>query len=145
MYWAFARIGGYVGYYTLDWAWKLRGMLDKAVGGVGLRRGRRHPEELRNGEALDFWRVSAVEPGRWLQLSAEMKLPGQAWLEFEARPDQGSTELRQTAYFLPRGLLGRLYWIVLIPFHVLIFKRMAQRIATTAEQRHFSSPTQPNA
>ncbi len=135
LYWAFARIGGDVGYYTFDWAWKLRGMIDKAVGGVGLRRGRRHPEELGSGEALDFWRVSAVEPGRRLQLWAEMKLPGSAWLEFEARPDGDGAELSQTAYFLPRGLLGRLYWLVLIPFHVLIFKRMAHRIATTAEQR----------
>lgn len=143
VYWAFARIGGNVGYYTFDWAWKLRGMLDKAVGGVGLRRGRRHPEELRNGEALDFWRVSALEPGRRLQLSAEMKLPGNAWLEFEARPDGGGTELRQTAYFLPRGLMGRLYWLGLVPFHVMIFKKMAQRIAITAEQRQLPFE-QPN-
>ncbi len=135
VYWAFARIGGDVGYYTFNWAWKLRGMLDKAVGGVGLRRGRRHPEELRPGEALDFWRVAAVEPGRRLQLWAEMKLPGKAWLEFEARPADGGSELLQTAYFVPRGLFGRLYWLVLVPFHVLIFKRMAGRIVATAEQR----------
>ncbi|NNC93423.1 MAG: SDR family oxidoreductase [Acidimicrobiia bacterium] len=135
VYWAFARIGGDAGYYTFNWAWKLRGMLDKAVGGVGLRRGRRHPEELRNGEALDFWRVSAVESGRRVQLAAEMKLPGRAWLEFEALPQPNGTELRQTAYFLPRGLLGRLYWFVLVPFHLLIFHRMAQRIASAAERR----------
>ena len=135
LYWAFARIGGDVGYYTFDWLWKLRGMLDKVVGGVGLRRGRRHPEELRNGEALDFWRVSAADPGQRLQLSAEMKLPGEAWLEFESRPVGELSELRQTAYFLPRGLLGRLYWFVLVPFHLLIFKRMAHRIAATAVAR----------
>jgi uncharacterized protein YbjT (DUF2867 family) len=135
VFWAFARIGGHVGYYTSNWAWKLRGIADKAVGGVGLRRGRRHPEELRPGEALDFWRVAAVEPGRRLQLWAEMKLPGKAWLEFEARPDGAGTELRQTAYFLPRGLSGRLYWLVLVPFHAVIFKRMAQRIAQAAAQR----------
>jgi uncharacterized protein YbjT (DUF2867 family) len=135
VFWAFSRIGGEVGYYTFDWAWKLRGILDKAVGGVGLRRGRRHPEKLRPGEALDFWRVSAVEPDQRLQLWAEMKLPGEAWLEFEARADGDATELRQVAYFLPRGLLGRLYWLALVPFHVVIFKRMAQRIAATAEQR----------
>lgn len=135
VFWAFARIGGDVGYYTFDWAWKLRGMLDKAVGGVGLRRGRRHPEEIRPGEAIDFWRVAVVEPNHRLQLWAEMKLPGEAWLEFQAEPAGDGTDLRQTAYFLPRGLSGRLYWLVLVPFHVLIFKRMAQRIALTAEQR----------
>jgi uncharacterized protein YbjT (DUF2867 family) len=135
VFWAFSRIGGDVGYYTFNWAWKLRGMLDKAVGGVGLRRGRRHPEELRPGEALDFWRVAAVEPGRRLQLWAEMKLPGKAWLEFTAEPRGEGTELHQTAYFLPRGLFGRLYWLVLVPFHVLIFKRMAQQIVRAAENR----------
>jgi uncharacterized protein YbjT (DUF2867 family) len=135
LFWAFARIGGETGYYTFNWAWKLRGILDKAVGGVGLRRGRRHPEELRPGEALDFWRVAAVEPGRRLQLWAEMKLPGKAWLVFEAVPAGEGSELQQTAYFLPRGLFGRLYWLALVPFHVLIFKRMARRIVATAESR----------
>ena len=145
VFWAFARIGGSVGYYTFNWAWKLRGILDKAIGGVGLRRGRRHPEELRPGEALDFWRVSAVEPGRRLQLAAEMKLPGSAWLEFEAKPEVDGTELRQTAYFVPRGLVGRLYWLALVPFHVLIFKRMAHRIARTAEQRQSLTGSASNA
>lgn len=140
VYWAFARIGGDVGYYTFNWAWKLRGILDKLVGGVGLRRARRHPEELRPGEALDFWRVAAVEPGRRLQLAAEMKLPGEAWLEFEAKPVDGGTELRQTAYFVPRGLFGRLYWLALVPFHVLIFNRMARRITRAAERRLAVTP-----
>lgn len=135
LYWAFARLGGDVGYYASNWLWRLRGVFDSLIGGVGLRRGRRHPEELRPGEALDFWRVMAVEPGRRLLLWAEMKLPGRAWLEFEAvRLDSGS-ELRQTAYFEPRGLFGRIYWLVVVPFHLLIFKRMAHRIATAAEQR----------
>ena len=135
LYWAFARIGGDTGYYTFNWAWRLRGVLDKLIGGVGLRRGRRHPEELRTGEALDFWRVAMVDPGRRVQLAAEMKLPGEAWLEFEAIPTDAGSRLRQTAYFQPRGLLGRLYWLVLVPAHILIFKRMANRIARAAEQR----------
>lgn len=135
VFWAFARLGGDTGYYTFDWAWGLRGALDSLVGGVGLRRGRRHPEELRPGEALDFWRVSAVDSGRRLQLHAEMKLPGEAWLEFEAEPEDDGTELRQTAYFRPRGLLGRLYWIAMFPFHVFIFRKMAHRITEAAEAR----------
>lgn len=135
LYWAFARIGGDAGYYAFDWAWKLRGLVDRLVGGVGLRRGRRHPTDLRPGEALDFWRVALVERGRRLQLAAEMKLPGEAWLEFEALPTPEGSRLRQTAYFRPRGLLGRLYWLVLVPAHALIFERMARRIASTAEDR----------
>lgn len=143
LYSAFARIGGNVGYYGVDWMWSLRGMLDKAVGGVGLRRGRRHTEELHDGDTLDFWRVSAVQPGRRLLLKSEMKLPGDLWLEFEARPDEDRTELRQTTYFLPRGLLGRLYWLVILPLHLLVFKTMARGIAKSAEKRNPPSPTQP--
>ncbi len=135
LFWAFSRMGGTVGYYTMNWAWSLRGLLDTVLGGVGLRRGRRHPEELRPGEALDFWRVVEVEPGRGLQLYAEMKLPGEAWLTFDALPSDDGSELRQTAVFVPRGLIGRLYWWALLPFHVAIFRRMAHRIAATAEAR----------
>ncbi len=136
VYWAFARIGGDVGYYTLDWAWRLRGVLDSLAGGVGLRRGRRHPDDLHSGEAIDFWRVAAVEPGRRLLLYAEMRLPGEAWLEFVAEPVDGAgSVLRQSAYFVPRGLSGRLYWAALAPAHYLIFGRMARRIAAAAEQR----------
>ncbi len=136
VFWAFARIGGDVGYYTFDWAWRLRGLLDILVGGVGLRRGRRHPEQLHAGEALDFWRVSAVEPGRRVLLYAEMRLPGEAWLEFVAEPAAGGgTELHQTAYFVPRGLSGRLYWAALAPAHFLIFGRMARLVAASAEKR----------
>lgn len=136
VFWAFSRLGGDVGYYAANWTWKLRGLFDQLIGGVGLRRGRRHPEEVRPGEALDFWRVLAVEPGRRMSLWAEMKLPGKAWLEFEAVPQESGTELRQTAYFEPRGLFGRLYWLVLVPFHLLIFGRMARLIAEHAERRH---------
>ena len=100
-----------------------------------MRRGRRHPEVLHRGEALDFWRVAALEPGRRLQLYAEMKLPGEAWLEFVAEPDGAGTILHQTAYFVPRGLFGRLYWLMLAPAHYFIFRRMARRIARAAERR----------
>ncbi len=96
-----AAIGGERGYPVYDWAWEVRGALDRLVGGVGLRRGRRDPDELRPGDALDFWRVEAVEPGRLLRLRAEMKVPGRAWLEFETRPEGDGTRLVQTAYFAP--------------------------------------------
>ncbi len=135
LFWAFSRIGGDVGYYTMDWAWRLRGILDSIVGGVGLRRGRRHPETIRKGESLDFWRVVDVEPGRSFRLYAEMRLPGEAWLSFEADDsDRGST-LTQTAVFVPRGLLGRLYWWAMFPFHVTIFRTMAKRVIDAAEER----------
>ncbi len=135
LFWAFARIGGTFGYYTMNWAWALRGLIDSLVGGVGLRRGRRHPEEIRQGEALDFWRVVEVVPGRRLQLYAEMRLPGEAWLTFTAEPDEGGSRLEQKAVFVPRGLLGRLYWWAMLPFHVAIFRVMAERIARAAETR----------
>ncbi|MDX1468695.1 MAG: SDR family oxidoreductase [Acidimicrobiia bacterium] len=130
---SFARLGGGVGYYTMNWAWSLRGMLDSLFGGVGLRRGRRHPTELRAGEALDFWRVASVDPGRSVQLFAEMRMPGEAWLSFEAVPHEKGSKLIQTAAFRPKGLLGRLYWFALYPFHIAIFGRMARRIAEEAQ------------
>ncbi len=145
LFWAFARIGGIVGYYTMDWAWRLRGLLDSLVGGVGLRRGRRHPEEIRQGEALDFWRVVDVEPGRRLQLYAEMRLPGEAWLTFTAEPDAGGSRLEQKAVFVPRGLLGRLYWWAMLPFHAAIFRVMAERIARAAEGRNSQTSVERRA
>jgi uncharacterized protein YbjT (DUF2867 family) len=141
VFWAFARIGGEIGYYGFQWAWQLRGLLDSLVGGVGLRRGRRHPEDLRPGEALDFWRVREVEPGSRLLLEAEMKLPGDAWLEWTAEPAAQGTKLTQTATFVPRGLLGRLYWYVLAPFHNPIFGNMARRIAAAAADRGSRQPS----
>lgn len=135
VYWGFSRVGGDFGYYGLGWAWRLRGFIDSLFGGVGLRRGRRHPEDLRPGEALDFWRVSHLEPGRELVLHAEMKLPGEAWLSWRADPTENGTKLTQTATFVPRGLLGRAYWYSLVPFHAVIFGAMAQRIATAASKR----------
>jgi uncharacterized protein YbjT (DUF2867 family) len=138
LFWAFSRIGGDIGYYTMNWAWKTRGHLDSLFGGVGLRRGRRHPEELRKGESVDFWRVVSVVPGRSLDLYAEMRLPGEAWLSFraeETRDGRDGSVLTQTALFRPRGLLGRLYWWAMFPFHLFIFKRTAHRIVETAEHR----------
>ena len=129
---AFVRIGGDHGYYTMNWAWSLRGFLDALVGGVGLRRGRRHPRQLHPGEALDFWRVVEVVPGERLDLYAQMRLPGEAWLSFEAERQGSGSRLTQTALFIPKGLVGRLYWYALFPFHVAIFGRMARRIAAAA-------------
>jgi uncharacterized protein YbjT (DUF2867 family) len=136
IYWAFARIGGSVGYYVHDWAWRLRGLLDILVGGVGLRRGRRHPELVALHDTIDFWRVAAVDPGRRLQLSAEMKVPGDAWLEWSIDEAGDDRTLVQTAYFRPRGLFGRLYWYAMLPFHVFIFRQMAERIGQAAERRN---------
>jgi hypothetical protein len=124
-------IGGTTGWPSMNWAWGLRGMVDKLVGGIGIRRGRRHPDELNAGDALDFWRVLLADrPKGRLILYAEMKLPGEAWLEFciEEKPGDGEA-LRQTATFRPQGLLGRLYWLVVLPFHWLLFPRMARNLA----------------
>jgi uncharacterized protein YbjT (DUF2867 family) len=139
LFWAVARIGGEVGYYAMNWAWEVRGWIDKLIGGVGLRRGRRHPEELRPGESLDFFRVAEIEPnpGRLL-LQAEMKVPGTAWLEWAVEPTAGGSRLIQTAWFVPRGLLGRFYWWILLPFHVPIWRLMARRMARIAEERSHS-------
>jgi uncharacterized protein YbjT (DUF2867 family) len=142
VYWAFTRIGGTVGYYTQDWAWRLRGLADTIIGGVGLRRGRRHPVEVRLHDTIDFWRVSAVVPGRQLQLTAEMRLPGDAWLEWTIEDENGRRVLEQSAYFRPRGLAGRVYWFAMLPFHRLIFGRMARAIVDAAEGRTAPVPPQ---
>jgi uncharacterized protein YbjT (DUF2867 family) len=130
---SFARLGGDRGWLYLDWAWQLRGLVDRLCGGVGMRRGRRDPEELRVGDALDFWRVEAVDPGRLVRLRAEMRVPGRAWLEFEATgQSDGSTVLMQTAYFAPKGLFGLAYWYALYPLHRLIFNGLVGKIAANA-------------
>ena len=136
LFWAVSRIGGDVGYYAMNPAWVLRGWFDQLIGGVGLRRGRRDPEELRPGEAVDFFRVVEVRPesGKLL-LQAEMKAPGTAWLGWSIEEAPGGSRLTQSARFVPRGLLGRLYWYSLLPAHSLVFKRMAKKIVATAEQR----------
>jgi hypothetical protein len=130
-----ARLGGDTGWLCMDWAWWVRGFMDRLLGGVGLRRGRRDPEEVRVGDAVDFWRVEAVEPDRLLRLRAEMKVPGRAWLEFEvAAVDSETSRLAQTAFFAPRGLSGLAYWYALYPIHAFIFSGMAARIVERAER-----------
>jgi hypothetical protein len=117
----------------MNWAWEIRGLMDRLTGGVGLRRGRRDPDRLRIGDALDFWRVEDVEPGRQIRLRAEMKVPGKAWLQFQAKPhEDGQSLLTQTAFFAPKGLLGWLYWYALYPFHAMIFSGMIDEIARRA-------------
>jgi hypothetical protein len=119
-----------------NWAWRVRGIVDRLVGGVGLRRGRRDPHHVYVGDAVDFWRVEAVEPDRLLRLRAEMKVPGRAWLQFEAhpQPDQ-TTRVVQTAFFAPKGLSGVLYWYALFPLHYLIFGGMIRGVVREAESR----------
>jgi uncharacterized protein YbjT (DUF2867 family) len=131
---AFSRLGGETGWLYATWLWRIRGAFDRLAGGVGMRRGRRDPVDLRVGDALDFWRVEAVEPGRLLRLRAEMKVPGRAWLQFEALPrDPSGSRLVQTAFFAPRGLLGLLYWYGLYPIHALIFSGLVRRLAARSE------------
>jgi uncharacterized protein YbjT (DUF2867 family) len=131
---AIARIGGSVGWYYANWAWRLRGALDLLVGGAGMRRSRRDPEALFPGDPLDFWRVEAVERDRLLRLRAEMKVPGRAWLQFEVSGDGDRSVIRQTALFEPRGVAGLAYWYALYPIHNLIFAGMLRGIATAAER-----------
>ncbi len=123
-------LGGERGWLSMNWAWKLRGFFDQLVGGIGLRRGRTHPTRLKAGDALDFWRVLlADEKNRRLLLYAEMKLPGEAWLEFEIIPNGTGGTLCQTATFRPNGLWGRAYWYTLYPFHALIFRHLAKSLS----------------
>lgn len=141
---AVCKVGGGHGYYAADWLWRLRGWMDRLVGGPGLRRGRRHPRHLGYGDALDFWRVMDVDEPRHLRLRAEMKLPGEAMLEFEIEPSDGGGDgggasgerctLVQTARFMPRGLIGLLYWYAVVPFHGVVFKGMMRGIKREAER-----------
>jgi hypothetical protein len=130
---AVRRVGGSNGWYYGNWLWRLRGWIDLLVGGPGMRRGRRHPEHLLPGDAVDWWRVEAVEPGRLLRLVAEMRLPGRAWLQFEVDADgSGAAHLRQTAIFDPLGLFGLVYWYALFPVHQLVFGGMLRNMARAA-------------
>ena len=130
------EIGGARGWYGADALWWLRGLLDRMIGGVGLRRGRRDPNFLRQGESLDFWRVESLQTNQQLTLYAEMILPGKAWLQFAV--DEADHEgrvvrrLKQTASFQPKGVGGHLYWAVVLPFHRLIFPKMAKNIVKEA-------------
>jgi hypothetical protein len=129
-------IGGRTGWYYGSLWWRLRGLLDVLAGGVGLRRGRRDPEQLVVGDALDFWRVVGYEPDRRLRLAAEMRLPGRAWLQFEVAPAPGGSIIRQTAIFDPAGLSGLLYWYGIYPLHARVFRGMIREIAATALAWH---------
>ncbi len=132
---AVSALGGERGYYAVDWLWRLRGIMDRLTGGPGLRRGRRSPDELRLGDALDFWRVSAIEPGSRLELTAEMKLPGVATLSFDVEPAPApgaGTRLVMTARFRPRGLLGIAYWYAVLPLHGIVFRGMLRGLVQAA-------------
>ncbi|MCB0214460.1 MAG: DUF2867 domain-containing protein, partial [Anaerolineae bacterium] len=132
---AFTHIGGEKGWFRYHILWQLRGLFDRIIGGVGMRS--RHlysNRDLIQGQLLDFWRVEKLDPPQMMRLRAEMKLPGRGWLQFETEPlDDNRTKLTQTAFYAPRGLLGTLYWYVLIPFHGPIFGNMSREIATRAE------------
>jgi hypothetical protein len=129
-------IGGDRGWYYGNFLWGIRGFLDQLVGGVGLRRGRRSPSDLRAGDSLDFWRVILADKSRGrLLLFAEMKLPGEAWLEFRVKKTEEGVFLIQKATFRPHGILGRIYWYMLLPFHIFIFKGMARNIIRFQDTR----------
>ena len=133
VYKTFIGLGGKRGWFYMNWAWEIRGFIDRLIGGVGLRRGRRSPDELRVGDAIDFWRVEAVEPNHLLRLRAEMKVPGKAWLQLKVTPyEEKQALLSQTAYFAPKGLLGWLYWYALYPIHGLIFSGLIDQISRRA-------------
>ncbi|MDO8804676.1 MAG: SDR family oxidoreductase, partial [Elusimicrobiota bacterium] len=130
----FTGIGGERGWFYWQWLWALKALQDRLVGGIGMRLGRRHPDIVRQGEVLDFWRVERAIEGRMMLLRAEMRLPGKGWLQFEAVPGPaGACTLRLTAYFEPHGLFGNLYWYSLYPVHVLIFRGLALEIQRRAE------------
>jgi hypothetical protein len=134
-YRSFTSLGGETGWLFMNWTWQIRGWMDRLTGGVGLRRGRRHPEALHVGDALDFWRVEALEENHLMRLRAEMKVPGKAWLEFqvEPRPD-GKSLLSQTAFFEPKGVVGGAYWYSLYPIHKILFSGMIRKVAERAKQ-----------
>ena len=141
LYAEFAALGGRKGWLAFNWLWRLRGVADRLIGGVGFRRGRRHPTSLRVGDAIDFWRVEAVEPDRLVRLRAEMKVPGRAWLQFQAE-SLGATRTRliQTAFFAPKGLTGLLYWYLLYPIHGFIFSRLIHTLAEDAVSKAGHTP-----
>ena len=128
------RIGGDNGWFGAGWLWYLRGLIDRMLGGVGLRRGRRDPEHLRLGDSVDFWRVEELVKGTRLRLYAEMILPGKAWLEIHVYEEGGKTIVRQEAQFAPRGLGGQLYWYAVLPFHVFIFPTMMRNLIKSARK-----------
>lgn len=130
IYKSFMSIGGDNGWFDYDFLWIIRGAIDKIIGGVGLKRGRRDPHELRVGESLDFWKVVDIKENERLLLFAQMKIPGSAWLEFKIEDNR----LIQSAYFYPKGILGRLYWYILIPTHYFVFTNMIDKIIEKAQK-----------
>jgi uncharacterized protein YbjT (DUF2867 family) len=140
VYRAICRLGGRHGWYGVAWLWAVRGALDRVLGGPGLRRGRRDPEQLTYGDAVDFWRVCRAEAGRCVVLRAEMRLPGEAFLEFAIEGDAGGSTLVQTARFRPRGVLGLAYWYAVLPLHRLVFGRMLDGIRRASEAQARALP-----
>ncbi len=132
-------LGGSNGWFRYNFLWRLRGLMDKLIGGYGLNRGRRQGEDLRIGDAVDFWKVADIKEGKRLLLYAQMKLPGKAWLEFDIQPDQ----LVQTAHFIPRGLLGRLYWYCVMPLHHFVFSDLARTVVRLSQKK--SNRRQPES
>lgn len=128
------QVGGATGWYSASLLWATRGLMDRMVGGIGSRRGRRRYARLTEGDAIDVWRVERVEPGRLLRLRAEMRVPGKAWLELGVDPAGAGSRYWQRAVFFPRGLTGRLYWLAMLPFHGLVFSGMVNRIVAEAEK-----------
>jgi uncharacterized protein DUF2867 len=128
------RWGGRGNWYFAEPLWRLRGLLDQLVGGAGMRNGRPDADRLDVGDTIGFWRVEAIEPDRLLQLRAEMKLPGRAWLRFDVDPDGSGAVVRQTAVFHPRGIAGYAYWYALLPVHRVIFVGLLRAIVRRAER-----------
>ncbi|HIV56672.1 MAG TPA: SDR family oxidoreductase [Candidatus Stackebrandtia faecavium] len=126
-------IGGRKGWHSFPLAWAARGWIDRLAGGVGMRRGRRHPSRVNSGDVIDVWRVESIDRGRLLRLRAEMRMPGRGWLELGVEPAEDGSRYRQRAVYFPKGLTGRLYWAVLLPFHSIIFNGMATRILHEAQ------------
>ena len=142
---AIEEIGGDNGWYGADFLWYLRGVLDRMIGGVGLRRGRRDPVHLRVGDSLDFWRVESLVPEQSLKLYAEMILPGKAWLEFRiSKLANGQSEVVQEASFSPRGLGGQLYWYAVLPFHTLVFPTMIRNLIRSANRKDYAEMIKTN-
>ena len=135
---AVERIGGDTGYYAADWMWEIRGAMDRVIGGVGLRRGRRDPEQCHVGDSVDFWRVEERIKPELLRLRAEMRLPGLAWLEWQIEPEGTGSRVTQRAIFYPRGLAGQAYWWAVAPFHAFVFKPMLHRLVQQAAKQPVS-------
>jgi hypothetical protein len=133
-YKTFTELGGQNG-WPYNIAWRLRAAIDRIIGGVGMRKGRPDTDNINLGDTIDFFRVVKVEPNNMIRLKAEMKLPGDGWLQFEAKPIKDNlTNIVQTVFFAPRGLFGTLYWYLLQPIHRLIFKKLINKIVAKSEQ-----------